>query len=677
MKSIKKINLVLLSTVLVLSACSKKEDSKEEKQENKNNFVEKQTKYKKDNTTEVLVDKELKKEDVLRSFKHGDHWHVFTKDGKEHIVYTDPTKLSSGETLNLVSVVSNDKLAKLNVVAIKQHGDHWHVYTADGKEVLTYNNPTALYPHISIGTYTGSHEEQPTARTINTTTNTTNVIAIKKHGDHWHIYTAAGEEFISYTDPSAQYPGIIIGNYEGSHSGEHHADTNTKINVETNSTNHFINKPATEVEKINTKPNTQATNNFTIIPVLGKEKVNRNDIVKILRHGDHYHIYDSKGNEGLTYANPQQYYPNAEIGEYTGEHETAEKHNHKEHDNHSSSSENTPKIEWPTGVTKIIDHGDHWHLFIGEQEIAVVHENPKKHYPNAEIIKEESEETSNVTISADELFKYEDVTEKLIASVFPYLSENLKAMDSFGTLVTNKPVYGSDGQKENIFYWLHGDHYHAITINQIIKKAKNGDFGTNTARDVVAVLKYKVNHPGIELEFRPTVDFEEIRTYLLKYYKLTGKTDVMLIDNNVTIYKNNESRVINISKFDKKDNQIIVLEALPEFPEKENAKSEEEVAKEREENNNLINKLLNKKPSTSRENETPKLDEAIASAKEKENIANIAKILAVTEEEAEELIFDIIPETFRLAELEIDEAGIATLKGKKYKIQKPVEEDEE
>ena len=136
-----KMNLILVCSAILLTSCSKKQEEKEKSSTKKFEFVEKETNYKKDETTEVLIDAEIKKDDIVRSYKHGDHWHVFTKDGKEHITYTDPSKLGDGNSLSLVSVVSKSKLRGLNVTSILKHGDHWHVYTADGKEYLVGHTP--------------------------------------------------------------------------------------------------------------------------------------------------------------------------------------------------------------------------------------------------------------------------------------------------------------------------------------------------------------------------------------------------------------------------------------------------------------------------------------------------------------------------------------------------------
>ena len=134
----------------------------------------------------------------------------------------------------MVSVVGKNRLKGQNVVAIKKHGDHWHVYLRNGGEYLTYEDPSAMFPHIKVGKYVGSHgdhrkhnnkrmdartiahEKQKIKQTIEK--NDERVIKILKHGDHYHIYTSKGNEFVSYTDPRSLYPNAEYGQYVGTHA---------------------------------------------------------------------------------------------------------------------------------------------------------------------------------------------------------------------------------------------------------------------------------------------------------------------------------------------------------------------------------------------------------------------------------------------------------------------------
>lgn len=556
-KKITKMNLLLVCSAVLLASCTKKNE--ETKQSNSKNFefVEKETNYKKDETTEVLIDAEIKKSDIVRSYKHGDHWHVFTKDGKEHITYTDPSKLGDGNSLSLVSVVSRNKLRGLNVRSILKHGDHWHVYTADGREYLTYEDPSSMFPNITVGTYVGSHNSHRNRRNSNNYSHANiieekkdRVVKILRHGDHWHIYTASGKEYISYTDPTSKYPDAEVGEYQG---------------------NHGDSQNNTENEKPSEKPNVpsaseklyEARKNLNIVNVLGKNPVDRYDIVKILKHGDHYHIYDSKGNEGITYTDPRSLYPNAEFGEYKGNH----------------GDENKKPFEWPKGVTKIVDHGDHWHLYIGDKEVGVVHENPRSHYPDAEYIKEGSDH-SDIGVDEKELFTYESVKAEIKDKVIPYLDSNLRAMRHYGDLDTTLPVYGSNGVKKGIFYWLHGGHYHAITIKQIIQNAKAGQYGDCTAREIVAALKYIIQNPDKEIESKVTVDREEVVKYLMKVYNLKDRMDVNIIGDIAYVYINDETLTFSLADFEKVNGEIRYKKKLPEAPKKAKKDNEDYVDEE-------------------------------------------------------------------------------------------------
>ncbi|QWT17340.1 hypothetical protein KPC83_05730 [Collinsella sp. zg1085] len=221
----------------------------------------KQTSYAKDETTEVLVDApQVASDEIVKVIKHGDHWHVFTKDGREIITYTDPAKAGRASelssTANVVSARELERMDGTRVVRILKHGDHYHIFTADGREFITYSNPSALYPHLSIGTYTGNHSSGgsvvhnagytpggaggvsagtpagaqgvPGASILpgldvvevvnNSSLSNLAIVKILRHEDHWHLYTADGKETVTYTDPSALYSHIKIEEYEGTHN---------------------------------------------------------------------------------------------------------------------------------------------------------------------------------------------------------------------------------------------------------------------------------------------------------------------------------------------------------------------------------------------------------------------------------------------------------------------------
>ena len=672
-KNIGKVVLYACVFLTSLSSCSLFKNNKEEKQvkpSQKVAYEAKKTSLKKDTTTEVLVDSEIKKEDIVKIVKHGDHWHVFTKDGREKITYSDPNQIKDNSNFEMVSVVGKSQLKNKNVVAIKKHGDHYHVYLADGTEYLTYEDPSALFPNIKIGTYVGSHGQENVRKNkaqkvaenkkvkeklekedervikilkhgdhyhiytskgneyvtyedprslypnasyglyegnhgdrknmiakilkedkenqakkkaagikdekensdklvgadklvkVEENKKTHNVVSILRHGDHWHVYTADGGEYITYSDPSSSYPDVAVGTYVGSHGGEKEDKKENKSQGKTGDKQGTENSNDKESDGLLTIENLKITN------ILGKEKVNRYDIVKILKHGDHYHIYDSKGREGVTHVNPQDLYPRASFGKYEG--------------SHGDGDKNKDKFKWPEGVTKIVSHGDHWHLYKGDDEIGVVTENPKPHYPNAEYI-DESKDYSNVEVGDGDLFTYESVNPKKIPGIEKIFDKRFNEMNSFGQITDEKPAYGPGGQYKGgkVFYWLHGDHYHYLSIEDLVKMEKAGELGKFTAKDIVATLKYKMENPSEKI----VNDYDDEKSEILRYNIVEmlkreyPDAYVQNIDLNFNIHGSDDF-TFHISDFEEKDGKIVYKKGkLPEMKKKD---PEEESPKENE-----------------------------------------------------------------------------------------------
>lgn len=692
-----------------LSACSlfnnkeaKTSVNKAIKTGQKTSYIAKKSTIKKDKTTEVLVDAEIKKEDIVKVVKHGDHWHVFTKDGREKITYTDPSQIQDTGKFEMVSVVGKNQLKNKNVVAIKKHGDHYHVYLADGTEYLTYENPSALFPNIKIGTYVGSHgshnanktkaekvaenkkvkeklekddervikilkhgdhyhiytskgnefvtyedprslypnasygiyegshgdrkemiakilkeEKEKQAKNkdkkeekrpeklqkddklikVEDEKKTHNVIKILKHGDHYHIYTADGDEYISYSDPSSLYPDIPIGTYEGSHVDKKDNKEKDKKPNEDKKEN-----PKEEVDQ--DRPESPRDNkksrieNLKITNILGKEKVDRYDIVKILKHGDHYHIYDSKGREGVIYENPQDIYPKANFGQYEG--------------SHDNQKDDKKEFTWPEGITKIIDHGDHWHLYKGDQEVGVVTENPKSHYPDAEYIND-SKDYSHVEVNDGDLFSYDSIKGKKVAGIERVFDDRFKLMESYGQITDGRAAFGPGGQYKggDVFYWLHGDHYHYLSIKDLVKMEKAGELGDFTAKDIVATLKYKMENPDVQIG----KDYDDEKSEILRYNiiqfleKAYPEANVSNIELNFYVY-GPEDLVFHISDFEEVDGKIVYKNG--KLPEMKKEEAEEENSDEK----------IEESPKNKEEKETkPKIEKKeIDPEEKKENL---------------------------------------------------------
>ncbi len=644
-KSLAKLGVILISAT-ILSACGNNQGANKATKNINHSFVTKKTTYQKDKTTKVLVDSDsFKKSDIVKIIKHGDHWHVFTADGKEHITYTDPNKMSDSTSLELVNVVTLAQLKNKKVVAIKIHGNHWHVFTADGNEYLTYQNPSSMFPHIRVTKYTGHHGSRGTA-SITKALAKDRVVKILQHGDHFHIYTASGKEFISYSDPRGMYPHAVFGQYVGTHGqhatqkvtskqqlhlvsvlGKKVADKNRIVKIlqhgdhyhvydaegnesitysdpralypdavfgqyvgthadhhsenDDHSTHIENNEHSTHIEDKH-DDNKDAIANLKIVPVLGqKGKIDRYDIIKILQHEDHYHIYDSQGNEGITYTNPRALYPNAKFGQYVGT-----------HSQHNTNVE----IDWPEGIDKIVDHGDHWHLYKNGQEITVVHENPKSHYPNAEYIDERPKDYSNITVENNEIFTYDEVKPEVKDGLREFLKKKdmrgIVDMEGFGDLTNEtRPVYGSEtdenGQpiKKDIFYFCHnGDHYHALTIKQIIQAAKAGEYGSFTARDIVAAMKWSIENKEKLVTFTVSKNIDAVKNYLKQYYHIDDENDISSFGNQIGIYgikADGNPVYFNVDDdFTVENGQIKSTKPLPAREEKTDQKSETNPQKE-------------------------------------------------------------------------------------------------
>lgn len=743
----KKIILAVVLCSTILSSCSlfSKPEKKSEQINESTKKVEqttdsnKQSTIKKDKTTEVLIDSEIKKEDIAKIVKHGDHWHVFTKDGREKITYKDPNKLQNTSNLEMVSVVGKNRLKGQNVVAIKKHGDHWHVYLRNGGEYLTYEDPSAMFPHIKVGTYVGSHsdhrkhnnkrmdartiahEKQKIKQTIEkndervikilkhgdhyhiytskgnefvsytdprslypnaeygqyvgthanrkqmiekiiredrqkqknkeTSKKTLakqnsdklikdeklvkvednkkkhNIVKILKHGDHWHIYTKNGEEFITYEDPSSKYPDVAVGIYTGSHTEEQNKqkqeqpkkDNKKDIpqeNLPENPTDTQQNNKPDKKEQPTEKTREQKIQELKITKVLGKDgtvnEINRFDIVKILKHEDHYHIYDSNGNEAITYTNPQDLYPNAYFGNYEGSH---------------NNSQNNNEFKWPENITKIVDHKDHWHLYRGDEEIAVVRVNPKDYYPNAEYIKDYID-VGNVEVEDTDVFNYDDIKPNKVEGIEAVLNDNLRNMTGYGKLTDGIAIMGTEDKQDNVFYWLHGDHYHAISIKDLVKMEKSGALKGFTAKDVVATLKYKFQHPQEDLTYKSDLNIEEIIEFLKSHYKINDPSRIFSIgQETVDIYTNDTTNSFHISQFEKKDGEIIFKGQLPQIPsDEELEKQEEETVEETEEEigEKETAEVTNKKPVEDKKAEE-KQEEKQPEEKQPENKENNKK----------------------------------------------------
>lgn len=393
-------------------------------------------KFKLDETTQVLVDGEVASDEIVKVIKHGDHWHVFTKDGREIITYTDPAKAKSARqlrsTAKVLSAGQLGQVASQGVVKILKHGDHYHIYTADGREFVTYSDPRALYPGVTIGTYTGTH-------------------------GGGRVFPGTWPVRPSLTPAGGNgKPGRVP-------AGKGKVNPGGKL---------------------------------AFVPVVSLQQMQKLPIVKILKHGDHYHAYTKAGQEYITYENPAKVFPKIRIGEYTGSHAgngTQTKPGKGVKPQPGAGQKPKPGTgpgkqdsKDPERVVKIERHGDHWHLHFADGHEGISYTDPSELYPDIEITEYEEEKPHDTTeVKEDEKFTYDQVEAKLIVPL-EYIT--------YGNV-----IHATSFDRENQRFVIpHYDHYHYMSLDTIIQFARGGKdnmFHGYSARQVVATLKYLVLHP--------------------------------------------------------------------------------------------------------------------------------------------------------------------------------------
>lgn len=566
-------------------------------------FEKKETRYEKDNTTDVLIDsEEVAEGDIAKVVKHGDHWHVFTKSGKEIITYKDPTNLKHlSEIKDTVNLVSSETLKKSvnssEVVRILRHGDHWHIYTAGGAEYITHNDPSGLFPGIAIGNYVGNHANQGTASATLASENTGNTITVNP--------------------------------------------------LENNEV----------LKKLLEK-------NSGIVSVLTLAELSKLDIKEILLHETHWHCYTAnRTNEFIVNENPQSLFPNIKIGLYDGNH------------NHTNIDET--KIDWPEDIDEIIDHKDHWHLRKNGKDLVVVQVDPREHYADRinngiEYIVENTGNGNNHEVLDSELFDVNTIVPMLNKKIARHIEQtDLKNMEHFGDIPENgMPVYGSDGVRTNVFYWLHGNHYHAISLKKLIQNTKAGEYGSDDPKAVVATMKYMMEHKGESFEEDVTVDYELIQDYLADYYHIVHvDSQFFRFGNMVTVYNEDMSAKVKIhlSLFQMKGNLIETTEPLPELAESKNIKNPE-ITEDTSNSEKEEKKPIKEVKTTN--------DEGLTEAQVKEKYS---KLYQLTIEQLEDVLFEL-PAGANFITVHFHSDGTAEYEGKIYniiEIAKQLQEDDE
>ena len=110
---------------------------------------------------------------------------------------------------------------------------------------------------------------------------------------------------------------------------------------------------------------------------------------------------------------------------------------------------------------------------------------------------------------------------------------------------------------------------------------KSGALKGFTAKDVVATLKYKFQHPQEDLTYKSDLNIEEVIEFLKSHYKINDTSRIFQIgQEKVSIYTKDKTNNFHISEFEKKNGQIIFKGQLPQIPSDEELEKQEEATVE-------------------------------------------------------------------------------------------------
>lgn len=204
-----KLNILFIC-IMLISSCGKKTqlnkiDKKEEVIKKESKVVSNLTDKKEG--TEETEKKEVKKQDITGSIvsyeKHDDHWHIKLSNGNTIISYKDPTTiypkeafLSSGESVNIIAVANPNRV----LTSWYKHGNHWHLLYSDGSQEISYTSPFETKEIVNtISVDEVARLENNKAVNTNSENSFSNSLFEKviDHGNHIHVWVNGNEYSIS------------------------------------------------------------------------------------------------------------------------------------------------------------------------------------------------------------------------------------------------------------------------------------------------------------------------------------------------------------------------------------------------------------------------------------------------------------------------------------------------
>ena len=387
--------------------------------------------------SEETLEKEisqLKEEDIISYYKHGDHWHVKTKYG-EFITREDPSKLRNIANLkeNSIRTISKSELNSVKIVSYYKHGDHWHIKTSDGREYISYSDPSGKR---TINEVKKADVIEKIEDIIIGNSNGKKIKSYYKHGDHWHVTLEDGTEYITYKDPALN------------------------MDVDKNAIG----------EKID------------VIDKIEDNKINGKKIKSYYKHGDHWHVILEDGTEYITYKDPSGktdisdikdiYKPNTEKDkgpfekvvdhgdhihvwykgkEYVIDRKTYEESIKTNKFNPDKNVDDNKKFDFGNGpFEKVVEHGDHVHVWINGKESVLSKDEYEKQLKEAydKLVEETKKVTDIKYLNYDEM---KSRAEKMVS----------ETMSKYG--ITRDKI--KVDIFKNVVVYPHGSHYHYDKID--------------------------------------------------------------------------------------------------------------------------------------------------------------------------------------------------------------------
>ena len=139
---------------------------------------------------------------------------------------------------------------------------------------------------------------------------------------------------------------------------------------------------------------------------------------------------------------------------------------------------------------------------------------------------------------------------------------------------------------------------------------KDNKFGKYTAKDVVKTIKYKIENPQTQLEYKPEVKIEDVKEFLKNHYQVESYDILNIGDSLVQVFIKDETLNFNLRDFEMKDGKLSYKKQLPVVEDKKEENIKEDELKEKSEDEKIENtkKTENKETNKIENKQTNKVE---------------------------------------------------------------------